>query len=163
MAPFVAFCIQVCRADADVVSRRVAMDASLAPYHQHHQELLRLASLYEAKLDLALVRRHPDLCLADAQHLVSATKAHLAMENAVLYPALLGGIDEEIRAAALALESDLRDLSSHLREYGHHWTSADTIRRAPEAFISASLGLLRALRRRIQEEATRLFPLVERA
>ena len=138
------------------------MDASLAPYHQHHQELRRLASHYESKLQPTLVREHPDLCLADVQHLVSATKAHLAMENAVLFPALLMGQDETVRAAAAALESSLRELSTQLRQYGHHWTNAETVRRAPEAFIAASLGLLRTLRHRIQEEATSLFPLVER-
>lgn len=139
------------------------MDASLVPYHDHHRELLRLARLYEARLDPTLVREHPDLCLAGAQHLVSAAKAHLAMENAVLYPALLGDLDANIREAALTLQSGLIDLGAQLRQYGHHWTSAETIRRAPDAFISTSLGLLHTLRRRIEEEATRLFPLVERA
>jgi hypothetical protein len=142
---------------------RIAMDASLAAYHCHHQTLLRLASLYESRLNPALVQRYPDLCLSEAQRLVSETKAHLAMESAVLYPALLGGRDEGIRAAALALEVGLTELTLRLGRYGHHWTSAETIRRAPEAFVDTSLELLQALRKRIEEETTRLFPLVERA
>ncbi len=139
------------------------MDASLAPYHQHQQSLLRLASLYESRLNPVLVQRYPDLCLAEAQRLVSETKAHLAMESAVLYPALLDGQDADIRAAARALETGLTELIARLGRYGHHWTSAEAIRRAPEAFVGASLDLLRALRSRIEEETTRLFPLVERA
>lgn len=139
------------------------MDASLAPYHQHQQSLLRLARLYEARLHPALVQKYPELCLTEAQRLVSETKAHLAMESAVLYPALLDDRDAEIRAAARALEAGLTELIGRLGRYGHHWTSADTIRRAPEAFVDTSLDLLRALRLRIEEETTRLFPLVDRA
>jgi iron-sulfur cluster repair protein YtfE (RIC family) len=139
------------------------MDASLAPYHQHHQELLRLANLYESNLNPAVVRNHPDLCLAEIQRLISVTKAHLAMETTVLYPALFSGRNEDVRAAAKVLESGLMDLSAQLRQYGHHWTSAETIRRAPEAFIDASLRLLGNVRLRIKAEATCLFPLVERA
>lgn len=139
------------------------MDASLAAYQQQHQELLRLASLYESSLDPTQVRHHPDLCLAGLQRLVLATKAHLAMENAVLYPALLGGLDGEVRDAAKRLESNMANLNLQLRQYGHHWTNAETIRRAPDAFIATSGRLLETLRRRITEEATCLFPLVERA
>lgn len=139
------------------------MDPSLAPYHQHQQELLRLARIHESRLDSGLVRNHPDACLAGAQRLVALAKAHLAMENAVLYPALLGGMNADIQAAARALESGLDDLTFRLRQFGHHWTSADTIRQAPEAFIEASRNLLQVLRRHIEEEVTRLFPLVERA
>lgn len=139
------------------------MDASLAAYHRHHQTLLRLASLYESRLNPSLVQKYPDLCLAEAQRLVSETKAHLAMECAVLYPALLECRDDGIHEAARALEAGLTDLATRLGQYGHHWASAESIRRAPEAFVGTSLDLLRALRRRIEEETTRLFPLVERA
>lgn len=139
------------------------MDAALVPYHQQHQELLRLARIYESKLDQALVRKHPELCLAGAQRLVALTKAHLAMEHAILYPALLGGLDVGNQAIARALEADLGDLKSQLGLFIHHWTTAETIRRAPGAFIDASRDLLKVLRRRIDVEATRLFDLVEQA
>jgi iron-sulfur cluster repair protein YtfE (RIC family) len=139
------------------------MDASLAPYHQHHQELLRLAGSCETRLDPTLVRNHPDLCLAVVRRLVGLAKAHLAMENTILYPALLSDTNANILAAARALEADLGDLSTTLREYGHHWTSPETIRRAPEAFIGASLDLVKVLRHRIEVEESSLFPLVERA
>jgi hypothetical protein len=139
------------------------MDPSLVPYHQHHQELLRLARIYESRLDQAQVRNQPELCLAGAQRLVALAKALLAMEQAVLYPALLCGMDADVRATAQALEAGLEDLKTRLDPFGHRWTSTDTIRRAPEAFIEASQGLLQVLRRRIEVEVTRLFPLVERA
>jgi iron-sulfur cluster repair protein YtfE (RIC family) len=139
------------------------MHASLAPYHQHHQELLRLARLCETGLAAGLVRDHPELCLAGVQRLVASTKAHLAMENAVLYPALLSGPDAGFQATVRALEADLTDLASPLRRFGHYWASTEAISRAPEAFVSASLNLLQLLRQRIEEEVTRLFPLVERA
>ena len=103
------------------------MDAALAPYHQQHQELLRLAASCESRLDAALVRQHPDLCLAAMRRLVGLTKAHLAMENTILLPALFGDVDADIQAAARALEEDLSHLNARLREYGHHWTSAETI------------------------------------
>jgi hypothetical protein len=84
------------------------------------------------------------------------------MENTILLPALFGDVDADIQAAARALEEDLNHLNARLREYGHHWASAEIICRAPEAFIRNSLELFRALRHRIQVEATGLFPLVER-
>ena len=139
------------------------MDASLAPYHQHHQALLRLAGNCESRLDVALVRNHPELCLAAIHRLVGLAKAHLAMENAILYPALFSDSDAEILATARRLEADLDGLKATLREFGQHWTSAETIRRAPEAFIGASLTLLGVLRQRIEVEVSSLFPLVERA
>src|SRR5450631_1254917 len=101
------------------------MDASLAPYHQQHQELLRLAATCESRLDPALARQHPELCLAAVHRLVDLTKAHLAMETTILYPALLGDRDAGIQAAARALEADLDDLTVRLRDYGHHWTTPE--------------------------------------
>lgn len=142
---------------------RITMDASLAPYHQHHQELLRLAGNCETRLDVALVRSHPELCLAAVHRLVGLTKAHLAMEDTILYPALFSDSDADILAAARMLAADLDDLKTTLREFGHRWTNAETIRRAPEVFIGASLALLGVLRQRIEVEVSSLFPLVERA
>jgi hypothetical protein len=139
------------------------VDASLAPYHQHHQELLRLAREHESRLAPALVRSHPDLCLAASQRLVASAKAYLSMENAVLFPALLEAVDTDIQAAARGLEAGLGDLKMRLRQFNHHWTHPETIRQVPEAFIEASQDLLRTLRQRIDLEEARLFPLVERA
>ncbi|HEY3401392.1 MAG TPA: hemerythrin domain-containing protein [Geothrix sp.] len=139
------------------------MDASLAPYHHHHQELRRLAREHESRLAPTLVRNHPDLCLAGAQRLIASVKAHLSMENAVLYPALLGAMDADIQAAARGLEAGLGELKTRLRQFSHHWTNAETIRLAPEAFIETSEDLLQVLRQRIEVEEARLFPLVERS
>jgi hemerythrin-like domain-containing protein len=139
------------------------MDASLIPYHHHHLELLRLAQAHEARLAPALVRNHPDLYLAATQRLVASVKAHLSMENTILYPALLGAVDADIQLAAKGLEADLDELKTRLRQFSHHWTSAETIRLAPEAFIQTSKDLLQTIRLRIDQEKARLFPLVERA
>jgi hypothetical protein len=139
------------------------MDASLAPYHQQHQALLRLAATCEARLEPDQVRRHPDQCLASVRRLLEQTKAHLAMEHTILCPALLEAGDTDLLAAAGALEAGLAELTTKLREYGHHWTSAELIGRAPEAFIRTTRELFRALRGRIDAETTGLFPLVERA
>ncbi|WP_243295062.1 hemerythrin domain-containing protein [Geothrix mesophila] len=139
------------------------MDASLAPYHHHHQELRRLAREHEARLAPALVRSHPDLCLAGAQALLATVKAHLSMENTVLYPALLEAMDADIQATARGLEAGLGELKTRLRQFSYHWPSAEAIRLAPEAFIETSRDLLQVLRRRIDLEEARLFPLVERA
>ncbi|WP_243317847.1 hemerythrin domain-containing protein [Geothrix paludis] len=139
------------------------MDASLAPYHHHHQELRRLAREHEARLAPALVRSHPEVCLAGAQALLTTVKAHLSMENTVLYPALLEAVDADIQATARGLEAGLEELKTRLRQFSHHWPSAEAIRLAPEAFIETSRDLLQVLRRRIDLEEARLFPLVERA
>ena len=138
------------------------MDASLAPYHQQHQELLRLASQYESRLEAGLVRRHPEACLAAVQRLVGLTKAHLAQEHTILYPALLADRNADVQTAARDLEAGLQELSGRLREFGRHWTSAQTIGLAPEAFIRNARELFRVLRNRIEAETTGLFPLVER-
>jgi iron-sulfur cluster repair protein YtfE (RIC family) len=139
------------------------MDASLAPYHQQHLELLRWAATCEARLDPAEVRQHPERCLAAVRRLVGLAKAHLAMENTILYPALLGDRNVNIQAAARALEADLGQLQSRLRDYGHHWKSPETVGQAPEAFTRNSRELFRILRHRIKVEASALFPLVEQA
>lgn len=139
------------------------MDASLAPYHHHHQELRRLAREHEARLAPALVRSHPDVCLAGAQALLATAKAHLSMENTVLYPALLEALDADILAAARGLEAGLDEMKTRMRQFTRHWPSAEAIRLAPEAFIETSMDLLQVLRRRIDLEEARLFPLVERA
>ena len=139
------------------------MDASLAPYQDHHRELLRLAREHESRLAPALVRNQPDQCLAGAQRLVASVKAHLSMENAVLYPALFSAADADIQVAARGLEAGLDELKHRLGSFSHHWRSPETIRLAPEAFIAASRDLLQVLRRRIAVEEARLFLLVERA
>ncbi|WP_243287258.1 hemerythrin domain-containing protein [Geothrix terrae] len=139
------------------------MDASLAPYHHHHQELRRLAREHEARLAPALVRSHPDQCLAGAQTLLATVKAHLSMENTILYPALLEAMDADILAAAKGLEAGLDELRTRMRQFTQHWPSAEAIRLAPEAFIETSRDLLHVLRQRIDLEEARLFPLVERA
>ena len=139
------------------------MDASLAPYHHHHQELRRLAREHEARLAPALVRDHPDQCLAGSQALLATAKAHLSMEHTILYPALLEAMDTEVLAAARGLEAGLEELRTRMRQFARHWPSAEAIRLAPEAFIGTSRDLLQVLRRRIDLEEARLFPLVERA
>lgn len=139
------------------------MDASLAPYHHHHLELRRLAREHEARLAPALVRSHPDLCLAGAQALVATAKAHLSMETAILYPALSSAPDADIQVAAQGLEAGLEELRARMRQFISHWPSAEAIRLAPEAFIQTSQDLLQTILRRIDVEETRLFPLVDRA
>lgn len=139
------------------------MDASLAPYHHHHQELRRLAREQEARLAPALVRSQPDQCLAGAQALLATARAHLSMETAILYPALSTAPDADIQAAAQGLEAGLEELRTRMRQFTHHWPSAETIRLAPEAFIQTSRDLLQTLLHRIEVEETRLFPLVDRA
>lgn len=138
------------------------MDPSLAPYLAQHDELLRLARRQASLLTPEAVRAHPECHWSEAQQLVARLKAHLAMEDAVLFPALLEGPDADSRGAARDLEAGQASLKREVGQYRHAWASAERIREAPEAFTQASLGLLRSLGRFLDAQATRLFPLVER-
>lgn len=139
------------------------MDPSLAPYQAQHHALRRLARQQESLLAPAVVRAHPETCLDHAQRLVAELKAHLAMEDAVLYPALLGGTDADAQAQVQDLAVGRESLKLRVRDYRRSWASSELIGQAPEAFIQASADLLRSLRGCLEAEESRLYPLVDRA
>ncbi len=83
------------------------------------------------------------------------------MEDTVLLPALRQASDPRARAQAEAESARAVDLKRHLHEAGHHWTTPETLRRAPEAFIEACRSLLGAMRQHVEREEQGLFPLVD--
>ncbi len=86
---------------------------------------------------------------------------HLAQEDNLLYPALLASRDPVARRTAERFCEQMGDLGASYRAYNSEWTF-DRVAADWRGFANATRTMMAALRRRIQREESKLYPLIAR-
>lgn len=115
------------------------------------RQLAELVATQDAPTGVAAVR----------WHLARLLMTHLALEDRILYPALLQADGSDVRTAATKLQTETGTLAACFSLYMTQW-SDDRIAREWPAFCRDTETILRALGERIDREERTLYPLAER-
>jgi hemerythrin-like domain-containing protein len=91
----------------------------------------------------------------------ASIKLHLATEDKVLYPALIGSGDKVVSGLAIAFQSDMGAIATAYGEFSRRWNLGSKVAADPEGFRSEADRIFKALHRRIQRENQELYPLAE--
>ncbi len=123
-----------------------------------HDELRELA----AALLACVAAPQPDLtALGKARWLLTRKLlAHLAKEDALLYPRLRASPDPRVAAVATRFAAEMGSLADRYRAYVAAWP-AERIAGDWIAFGAATRQILQLLLRRIEGEETMLYTLIE--
>lgn len=86
---------------------------------------------------------------------------HLAQEDNILYPHLLGHPSPEVRDMAALLIAEMGNLGADFVDYVQRWSTDEALVKHWDRFVKESLGLVVRLVWRINQEESKLFPLVD--
>lgn len=137
--------------------------SSLDPYRLQHEELLARFTDLQAVLDAEDLPRRATEALARLNQVSTRLAAHLAMEDAFLYPAFIHGPDPRLAELARAFKAEMGDLLARFQAYHGRWTTPAQLTADPDRFLGETTALLADLRRRIQREDAELYPAAEAA
>lgn len=130
-------------------------------YRHQHAEIMQLAT----QLDKQLVQSKLTVGAADARKLLSELSGkiivHLAAEDAVLYPLMLKSKDVPAQTLARRFAAEMGPIAQAFKTYATRWGSESLIQAKPEAFISETKAIIKALSERIRKENTELYPLAD--
>ncbi len=125
--------------------------------HQH-DAIARVA----AKLEQAVSAESlPQAVGALRWQLARLLMAHLALEDRILYPAMQRATDPETRATVARFSTEMGGLADSFPAYMRDW-SDDRIASQWQDFCSATRSILAALRARVEQENSVLYPLAAR-
>ncbi|WP_298398568.1 hemerythrin domain-containing protein [Sphingobium sp.] len=122
-----------------------------------HAEIGRAA---DRLAELTAIPDKPTTVGAIRWHLARLLMTHLALEDRILYPALLQADDADVRAATQTLQIDTGRLAEHFSLYMTAW-SDDRIAREWPSFCRETHQMLSTLRKRIEREEETLYPLAD--
>lgn len=88
--------------------------------------------------------------------------SHLALEDRIFYPAMQRTSDEQARATAQRLQSDMGMLAQNFSAYMQRWNDDQIARRWPD-FCTETRDVLATLKTRMEQEERLLYPLAEAA
>jgi len=135
------------------MSRRVYLS-------RQHEEILALTTEIRDKLDD--VAAHTRSLSTLLGRLTGKLKVHLAMEDDLLYPALLKHDDAQVIAIAETFADEMGGIRDSFLGYVGKWQSFIAMEQNLDGFRKESEALLTALAARIEREENELYPLLER-
>jgi len=105
----------------------------------------------------------------DERNLAAATRwklarklvAHLALEDKLLYPALIASNDRETATLAHGMQAEMGNLAERFQSYMEKWDNS-SITEQWSAFRDETQIILTALRKRISKENHVVYPAYER-
>ena len=91
----------------------------------------------------------------------ASIKLHLAIEDRILYPALMAAVDPRIAATGKRYQQEMGNLAEIYTGFATRWNAAFKISEDPDAFRREANDVFKALHARIQREESELLPLAE--
>ncbi len=86
---------------------------------------------------------------------------HISMEDKYIYPKAVESTNDDLKAVATKMQSDMAPIGEALGKYAKVWYSADVIKKDPDTFVTETKGIIAALRNRIEVEEKDFYPLVK--
>lgn len=127
-------------------------------FSDQHQELLNVAGQLAEKLD-------PDALAKDAwdargllSTLAGKLTVHLALEDRIVYPALLGSPDESVRELTQQFKTEMGGIAELFQVYVSNWPHAMAVESQPQKFIDETQAILTVLGERVENEEADLYP-----
>lgn len=130
-------------------------------YKEQHKDLLAMAGSLQAMLNVQGLSQNADAARKCLGEIAGKLNVHLAMEDQVLYPALLKGASDT-SAMAQRFIDEMGGIKAAFGAYLAAWPGAGVIQKDPQGFISQTKGIIEALHKRIRAEENELYPLAER-
>lgn len=130
---------------------------------KHHQGLHQMADELEkclAEADAHIRLQGSILRLARMTGLLAL---HLALEDKVMYPKLLGHRDGDVGARARAFQAEVGGLRDAFDAFRRRWMRPAAIASGWDLFAEETRALLKALRSRIRLEDREIHSLLEKA
>ncbi|HMI88653.1 MAG TPA: hemerythrin domain-containing protein [Polyangiaceae bacterium] len=131
-------------------------------FRRQHDEILMLVKELQPRLDPATLRGDAAPVAAGLQRLAVMLKAHLALEDATLYPKLLTHTDASVAATARRYQQEMGGLQTAFANYVERWPTASAIQAQPDGFLAQTQEVVAALLARIDRENGELYPMLER-
>ena len=138
------------------------MSSSTARFQAQHAELLVLAKVLVAELDVERITKDPNAARMALASFSGRLRVHAAMEQEALYPRLLASQDQEIASKARELESEISGLYDAFFAHLDKWTSTQAIAADASDFCAETTAILKRLGQRMRREDDELYPLVDR-
>lgn len=130
-------------------------------YQDQHRELLALAGKLAGMLDPAKLGQDAEPARKCLGEMAGKLNVHLAMEDQVLYPALLKGPAQSADLAKRFME-EMGGIKQAFGAYLATWPGAGAIQKDPSGFVTQTQGILGALGKRIEVEEGQLYPAAEK-
>jgi hypothetical protein len=131
-------------------------------FRRQHQEILMLVKELQPRLDATTLKQDAAPVAAGLQRLAVMLKAHLALEDASLYPKLLTHTDASVAATAQRYQQEMGGLRTAFVNYVERWPTASSIQEQPDGFVAQTRDVVAALLARIEREDGELYPMLER-
>ena len=113
------------------------------------------------RLVQAGVTGNAEALFAELKKLDATIKLHLAIEDRMLYPALVNAGDPKIAAIGKRFQHEMGGLAAAYEDFAARWDTASRIAAHPQDFGQQLEAMLQALHARIQHEDRELLPLAE--
>ena len=137
------------------------MGSQIARMQKQHLEILDIA---RNVVDLAkppLAEATADEIVAELKQLAAALRAHLWIEDDVLYPRLLQMSDEKIRSTAQRFSDEMGGIQESFKRFMESWDSMTAITERTVAFAEAFSRIATAIKQRIEAEENELYPMLD--
>jgi hypothetical protein len=131
-------------------------------FRRQHREIVMLVKELQPRLDATALRRDAGPVAAGLQRLAVMLEAHLALEDATLYPTLLTHSDASVAATARRYQQEMGGLKTTFVNYVERWPTASSIQEQPDGFVLQTKEVVAALLTRIEREDGELYPMLER-
>jgi hypothetical protein len=133
---------------------------NIEKFKREHVELLAAVTALR-ELVQAGVQQHANAIVGQLVAMSSVIKLHLAAEDRVLYPALIGASDPLVAETGKRFQQEMGDLAQAYAAFVSRWNLASKISHDPEGFRSDANDVFKALHLRVQRENRELYPLAE--
>lgn len=102
-----------------------------------------------------------DALFVELKKINATIRLHLAIEDRMLYPALVNAGDPKIAAIGKRFQHEMGGLAATYEDFAARWDTASRIAAHPQDFGQQLEAMLQALHARIQHEDRELLPLAE--
>ncbi len=130
-------------------------------FRDQHDDLLKIASEISAHLNVDELSKDASEVRSLLSKLLGKLSNHLAMEDKVLYPKLLGHSDERVKSLANRFIDEMGGIGKAVNAYKSKWPSPLHIQKDPSDFIEQTKGIFDALAKRIEKENNELYKTVD--
>ncbi len=130
-------------------------------FERQHAELVSLAKAVAAELDTRRLSVDPSAARRALAAFTGKLRVHAAMEQDALYPRLLASENPDVAKKARELDAEVGTLYATFFTYLERWSSAESIKAAPEDFGRETMMQLHLLGQRMKREDRELYPLVD--
>ena len=126
-------------------------------FRKEHGELLTLANELQALLNVEALSRDGSAARSCLGKLLGKLMLHLAAEDKVLYPELVGSKDPVLAGLAKQFSIEMKSTDAQVAEYSERWPTPSSIKASPAEFIKETKQVVSIITNRIKREDQELY------